>query len=153
MKKALALLLALMTLGAACAGAANRTFELRFEDGFSLALPQGWVAYPPAADDGVRYALGDGEGRYLYILAQPSEFGDAAALQAALARRTDCEMTGALDLNGQPSAAFIAAGLNAGGCATLLGGRVFVFLFTPQDDADFMQLAAQIMASFRLETR
>lgn len=148
MKRWFAALLALALLCAACACAEDGGgFELRFEDGFSLTLPAGWVSYP--ARDGVRYALGDGAGRYLYILARDGDFADFAALQAAVARREHCETTGELDLNGQPFAAFIASDINASGCATLLDGRAFVFLFTPQDDADYMQVVAQVMASFR----
>ena len=149
MKKLLALLAVLTLLGAACAGAEGATFELRFEDGFALTLPEGWVGYP-ADGEGVRYALGDGEGRYLYILDAGGGWADLDALRAALSRRAHCETTQRLDLNGQKFTAFIATDLNASGCATLLDGRALVFLFTPQDDADYMQTAAQIMAGFRL---
>lgn len=148
MRKVIALAMVL-ALCAAAACAEGGRFALRFEDGFSLTLPDGWVSYP-AGGDGVRYALGDGDGRYLYILAQPAKVDDFAALQAAVARRANCETTGALDLNGQSFAAFIASDLNASGCATLLDGQVYIFLFTPRDDADYMQTVAQVMASFEI---
>ena len=126
------------------------TFTLRFDEGFSLALPEDWVSYP-AGEDGVRYALGDGSGqRFLYILSEPTELSDIDRLCAAIEAREDCGKAGRLDLNGQPFAAFIAPGMNASGCATLLNGEMLVFLFTPQDDPDYMLEVAGIMAGFRL---
>ena len=150
MKRWICLLLAL-GLCAACAFAGEGgAFTLSFDEGFSLDLPAGWVSYP-AGEYGIRYALGDGTGtRYLYILAQPAAFEDFEALQAAVGRRQNCETTSALNLNGQRFTAFIASDLNASGCATLLGGEQLTFLFTPQDDRDYMLVVAEIMASFRL---
>ena len=149
MKRWICLLLAL-ALPAACACAEGAAFTLRFDEGFSLRLPAGWVSYP-AEGAGVRYALGDGTGgRYLYILAQDAPFEDFDALQAAVAEGGR-EPTGALDMKGQPFAAFIAPDLNASGCATLLGGELITFLFTPQSDSEYMLAAAQIMDSFALD--
>ena len=148
MKRAACLVLALL-LCAACA-AESGAFTLKFDEGFSLSLPSGWVSYPPS--EGVRYALGDGTGaRYLYILAGPADYADFDAMQAAIARREHCHTTSALDLNGQRFAAFIADDLNASGCATLMNGEMLTFLFTPQDDPEYMLAVAEIMASFRLE--
>ena len=124
-------------------------FPLRFDEGFTLSLPEGWVCYPPRGSD-ARYALGDGSGqRFLYILVQKTELPDFDALQADLGQRSDCEVTSTLDLNGQPFAAFIAPQLNASGCSTLLNGEVLTFLFTPQDDQDYMVAVAEIMGSFK----
>ena len=149
MKRTVCLVLALLLCCAACAEGKG-AFTLRFDDGFSLSLPEGWVSYPPS--EGVRYALGDGSGaRYLYILAGPSEYEDFDALQAAISGRERCQSTSALDLNGQRFAAFIAGDLNASGCATLMNGEQITFLFTPQDDPEYMLAVAEIMASFRLE--
>ncbi len=125
----------------------DQTFELRFDEGFSLRIPRGWVSYP-IRDAAIRYALGDGEGRYLYILGKSADFADFEAMRAALDAREDCGKASPLDLNGQPFAAFIVPGLNASGCATLLDGEAIVFLFTPQNDSDYMLAVAQIMASF-----
>jgi len=127
--------------------AGAETFELHFDEGFSLRIPRGWVSYP-IEDAAIRYALGDGEGRYLYILGQSADFADFEAMRAAIDAREDCGKTSPLDLNGQPFAAFIVPGLNASGCATLLNGEALTFLFTPQDDSDYMLAVAQIMASF-----
>ena len=148
-KKLLCLLLAMCLLAACACAQAEAAFVLRFDEGFSLSLPEGWVSYP-ISDSSIRYALGDGTGeRYLYILAQPSPFGDFEGMQGAIDAREDCGKTSALDLNGQPLAAFIVPGLNASGCATLWNGETLTFLFTPQDDSDYMLTVAEIMASFR----
>ena len=71
------------------------------------------------------------------------------ALCAQIDARDDLGKTSPLDLNGQPFAAFIAPGLNASGCATLRNGEALTFLFTPQDDSQYMLTVAEIMASYR----
>ena len=150
MKKALCLLL-IFCLCAACALAeeAAKPFELRFDEGFSLSLPEGWVSYD-IDDPVIRYALGDGTGeRFLYILAQPTEYEDFDAMRAAIDAREDCGRTSPLDLNGQSFAAFIMPGQNASGCATLWNGEMLAFLFTPQDNTEYMVTVAEIMASFK----
>ena len=38
---------------------------------------------------------------------------------------------------------------NVSGCATVLNGAVLTFLFTPQDDSDYIMQVAEIMGSFR----
>jgi len=130
-------------------GASAEGLVLRFDEGFSLSLPEGWVSYG-VSDPSIRYALGDGAGeRYLYILAQEADYADFEAMSAALDAMPDCGKTSPLDLNGQPFAAFIAPGLNASGCATLWNGETLMFLFTPQDDSDYMLTVAEIMASFK----
>ena len=147
MKKLLVCLLAL----ALCAGLAlaetGATFALRFDEGFRLSLPEGWVRYPPEGE-GVRYILGDGAGRWMYILAEPSDLAGFDALREAVDAHAGWGRSSLLDLNGQPFAAFIAPELNASACATLLNGETLTFLFTPQDDPDFMLTAAEIMASY-----
>ena len=151
MKKLLCLLMILGLLAGLTVAVGEEkapTFTLRFDEGFSLALPEGWLSYP-AGEGGIRYALGDGEGRYLYVLAQKVDFETFEQLQLAIEARGDCGKTSELDLNGQPFAAFINAGLNASGCATLMNGEMLTFLFTPQDDSDYMLTVAEIMASFK----
>lgn len=149
MKKTLACALILACL-AACGALAEGggTFTLRFDEGFCLSLPEGWVSYPPA-DGGARYVLGDGAGRMMYILAEPSDLADFDALRAAIDAHAGWGKSSPLDLNGRPFAAFIVPELNASGCATLLNGESLTFLFMPQDDSDFMLTAAEIMASYR----
>ncbi len=149
MSKRMICLLIALCLCAGCALAeGGEAFTLRFAEGFSLTLPAGWVRYP-VEDETIRYALGDGAGRYMYVLAQPAAFDDFEAMRAAIDARDDLGKASPLDLGGRPFAAFIAPDLNASGCATLLGGEVLTFLFTPQDDSEYMLTVAQIMASYR----
>ena len=133
----------------ACAEPAE-PIALRFDEGFSLSLPADWVSYPPLQDNvDIRYVLGDGAGeRFMYVLAQETDLADIDALRAAIDAREDCTKSSALDLNGQPFAAFIAPGLNASGCATIRDGELLLFLFTPQSDSDYMLTVAEIMASY-----
>lgn len=146
-KKILCLIVALMLIAGCALAEGGERFTLRFAEGFSLSLPVGWVSYP-VDDPTIRYALGDGAGRYMYILAQPSPFDGFEAMRDAIDARADLGKTSPLDLNGQPFAAFIVPDLNASGCATLLNGEMITFLFTPQDDSDYMLAAAQIMAGY-----
>ena len=148
MKKLMCLALALCLLGAV-ALAGGETFTLRFDEGFTMTLPAGWVSYP-AGEGPIRYALGPaGGGRYLYILAQETDIGDFDAMRAAIEASGVCGKTSPLELNGVQFAAFIAPDLNASGCATIHGGELLTFLFTPQDDSDFMLVAAEIMAGIK----
>ena len=148
MKKITCLML-LMCLCAVGALAEDAGIGLCFDEGFALTLPSGWVRYQ-VSEPGVRYALGDGSGeRFLYILAEPSTYANFEALSAELEAREDCGKISALDLGGQPFAAFIVPGQNASGCATIWNHEVLTFMFTPQSDSDYMLTVAQIMASFR----
>lgn len=149
MKKMLVCLTVALCLCAVSALAEAGVFTLRFDEGFSLTLPSGWVSYP-AGEGPIRYALGAGDGvRFLYILAQPTEIEDFDDMRAAIEARGDCGKTSPLELNGRDFAAFIAPGLNASGCATIHNGELITFLFTPQDDSEYMLLAAQIMAGIQ----
>ena len=152
LKKLLCLTLMLCLCAAfAVAEEGGPTFTLAFDEGFTLALPEGWVSYP-VEDSTIRYALGDGSGeRFLYILAEPTALQTFEEVQSALESGGNIGKTSALDLNGQPFAAFIAQNLNASGCATLLNGETLTFLFTPQSDSEYMLTVARIMASFRLK--
>ena len=69
MRKLLCIVAALCLCTAVALTEAER-FTLRFDEGFALSLPKGWVSYP-AGEGPIRYALGAGDGtRYLYILIQ-----------------------------------------------------------------------------------
>lgn len=151
-RKTLIIIMLALCLSAGCVAVAADSdgFFLRFDEGFILSLPRGWVSYPAGEGD-LRYILGDGAGgRYLYILACPAQGETFEELLTDLEGREDCERISVLKLNGQDFAAFIAPGLNASGCATLLGGERLTFLFTPQDDSDYMLTVSQIMDSFRV---
>ena len=151
MKKLCCLLLAAcLCAGFACAQGEKAAFTVTFDEGFSLSLPGGWVSYP-IQDPVIRYALGDGSGEhFLYILGEPADYPDFEGMQSALDAREDLDRTSPLDLNGQPFAAFIVPGRNASGCATLMNGEAITFLFTPQDDSDYMLAVARIMNSFKM---
>jgi len=147
-RKLLCLVMALC-LCAASALAEGEAFALRFDEGFTLTLPAGWVSYP-AGEGPIRYVLGPGDGAgHLYILAQPTAIDDFEAMRAAIESSGDFGKTSPLQLNGVDFAAFIAPALNASGVATLHNGELLTFLFTPQDDSDFMLVAAEVMGSIK----
>ena len=137
----------IVSLLTTCALAEGGAFTLRFDEGFRLSLPEGWVSYP-SGGGAIRYALGDGAGRYMYILFEETALEDFDALRQAIDAHDGWGKSSPLDLNGQPFAAFVAKDLNASGCATLLDGEALIFLFTPQDDSDYMLTVARIMASW-----
>jgi len=143
---ALALLLYAATLAASAEGG---TFALRFDEGFTISLPEGWVSYP-AGNGPIRYALGPGDGaRFLYIQVQPTDIDNTDAMREAIEKSGQCGKTSPLELNGKDFAAFVAPDLNASGCATIHDGQLITFLFTPQDDSDYMLVAAEIMAGIK----
>ena len=149
MKKVLCVVVALCLCAAVALAEAER-FTLRFDEGFALSLPNGWVSYP-AGEGPIRYALGAGDGTcYLYILIQSTQVDSFDAMRAAIEANADCQSTSLLELNGREFAAFIAPALNASGCATFRDGQLITFLFTPQDDSEFMLEAAAIMASIKI---
>ena len=149
MRKRLIGLALALCLFAASALAEGESFALRFDEGFTMSLPAGWVSYP-VREGPIRYALGPAEGgRFLYILIQPTALEGLDALRGAIEAGGDRGKTSPLDLNGREFAAFIAPGLNASGCATVHDDQLITFLFTPQDDSDYMLVAAEIMASIR----
>ena len=143
---ALALLLYAATLAASAEGG---TFALRFDEGFTISLPEGWVSYP-AGNGPIRYALGPGDGaRFLYIQVQPTDIDTPDAMREAIEKSGQCGKTSPLEQNGKDFAAFVAPDLNASGCATIHDGQLITFLFTPQDDSDYMLVAAEIMGSIK----
>ena len=149
-KKLICLAVALLLCAAALAAyAEGGTFALRFDEGFTMSLPEGWVSYP-AGNGPIRYALGPGDGaRFLYIQVQPTDIDNPDAMREAIEKSGQCGKTSPLELNGKDFAAFVAPDLNASGCATIHDGQLITFLFTPQDDSDYMLVAAEIMAGIK----
>ena len=146
-KKLICLAVALLLCAAALAE--GGTFALRFDEGFTMSLPEGWVSYP-AGNGPIRYVLGSGDGaRLLYIQVQPTDIDSPEAMRVAIENSGQCGKTSPLELNGKDFAAFIAPELNASGCATIHNGQLIVFLFTPRDDSDYMLVAAEIMAGIK----
>ena len=127
--------------------------ELWFEEGFGLTFPAGWVRYAVSEADraaGIRYALGDGSGEhFLYVQMQSTRLDGIEALSGLIGQTEGIEKTGDLTFGEAPFVAFIDDAQNASGCATLWGGEIVTFLFTPQDDSAYMMAATEIMESFR----
>jgi len=149
MKRMFCLLLILLMAVAPAMAQSDEMFTLWFEEGFCLELPKGWASYPvdevSAASD-IRYILGDGESsRHLYILVRESTHSTMESLDAALSAHESYQKTGDLTFCGQQFLAFIDSAQNISGCMTLLDGDLLTFIFTPQDDSDYMLLAASIM--------
>lgn len=130
------------------------SFTVWFEEGFALTLPEGWMRYDVSDADrasGLRYALGDGFGtHFLYIQLTPTGLSDADALESALAACPDYARTGRLTFGGADFVTFIDAARSVSCCATVLGERLAVFIFTPQSDPDYMLAASKLMESFTL---
>lgn len=127
-------------------------YEVWFEEGFALTLPEGWVRYDVSDEDradGIRYILGDGSGeRLLYILLQPARVADIEALGEAVENTDGLAKTGDLSFGDTDFVAFIDSRQNASCVATLWGNDLAVFMFTPQSDSDFMLTASKLMESF-----
>lgn len=153
MKKIICLLLLIILSAMPAIAQEEKMFTLWFEEGFSLNLPEGWVSHPVGAaalEGDIRYILGDAEGaRYLYILYRESTHTAMESLDAALAAHETYEKTGDLTFNGQKFLAFIDPNQNISGCMTLLDGNLLTFIFTPQNDSDYMLLAASIMNHYK----
>ena len=152
MKKLICAILALCLCAGCALGEAGETFTLWFDGEFSLDLPAGWASYPAAGGEaGAQYALGDAAAeKLLYVQRQRVAGIDGFdALKAVLEARSDCSKVQSLELNGQAFATFIMPDANVSGCATVLHGNVLTFLFTPQDDSDYIMQVAEIMASFQ----
>lgn len=127
-------------------------FVLWFDEGFGLTLPAGWVRYDVDAGDakaGIRYALGDGAGKhYLYIQLTDSAYADIEALTDAVDAAQNYMKSGRLTFGGQDFVSFIDQESNASCCATVWGENLLVFIFTPQNDLDYMLDASRMMETF-----
>ena len=134
------------------AGPDAGSFVLWFDEGFGLTFPAGWVRYDVDADDaraGIRYALGDGEGkRYLYIQLTDSAYADIEALTEAVDAAPGYTKSGSLTFGGQDFVSFIDQEKIASCCATVWGENLLVFIFTPQNDPDYMLDASRMMETF-----
>ena len=166
MKKIFCLLMALML----CAGfaafaeteiqpaeiaapAVIETVALAFEDGFALDLPADWKYYPlnaEMAEMGVIYCLSDAAGeRWMYIQKWQSDCADMDQLLEVISGASDPGNSGIRDFNGTEFIIYNIAAENVSCCAAMVDGEVLNFVFTPQDDMDFMAQAVQIIGTFR----
>lgn len=149
MKRLLCALLALLLFS--CALAEQR---VGFEDGFTLALPDGWLHYSltdEMAEQGVLYCLSDAAAEhFLYIQLWSSECEGIEELAELIAEVAQPNASGVYSFGGT---SFIVYDLPEGDvscCAALIGTKVFNFVFSPQSDSEYMVTAAQIMSSFEL---
>ncbi|MBQ6374790.1 MAG: hypothetical protein IJJ45_09940 [Clostridia bacterium] len=129
------------------------SFRVWFEEGFGLELPAGWVSYPVSEaqrSEGLRYALGDGAGeRFLYIECRKSGLSDIDALRDAVSQAEGLSIVDMPEFGGRPFVAFTDEARDVNGCATLWGGEVLSFLFTPgASDADAQ--AGELMDTFEI---
>lgn len=126
--------------------------RMGFEDGFALVLPEGWRYYPldeAMAAQGVVYCLSDAEAQnWLYIQRWDSDCADMNALKALIDRSTEPQTSGVYNFNGQDFVVYDLAEGDLSCCAALWRDSIINFVFTPQSDADFMAVAAQVMDSF-----
>ena len=143
------------TTGAEDAGdAASDTVRIGFEDGFSVELPDGWLYHPTTEDmsrDGVIYCLSDADGAgWLYIQLWNTDCTELTDLKALIDRTTDIQTSGIYSFNGTNFVVYDLTEGDVSCCAALLNGKALNLVFTPQSDADFMAVAAQILNTFEL---
>lgn len=134
--------------------AAADTVRIGFEDGFSLELPDGWLYHPTTEDmsrDGVIYCLSDADGAgWLYIQLWNTDCAELTDLKALIDRTTDIQTSGIYSFNGTNFVVYDLTEGDVSCCAALLNGKALNLVFTPQSDADFMAVAAQILNTFEL---
>ena len=133
---------------------APSTVRMGFEDGFALELPNGWLYHPVSeamAEHGVVYCLSDAEeAGWLYVQSWASECADINALKELVDRTADVQTSGVYAFNGTDFVVYDMTEGDVSCCAALLNGRVLNLVFSPQSDADFMAVAAQILATFEI---
>ena len=130
------------------------TVKLDFEDGFSLQFPKGWLYHPVAedmAEQGVVYCLSDAAGTgWLYIQNWDTDCADMDELKELIDRTTQLQTSGVYDFNGTGFVVYDLTEVDVSCCAAIVGGQVINLVFTPQSDADFMAVAAQILNTFEI---
>lgn len=132
--------------------AAPDTVRIGFEDGFALELPEGWQYHPTTQemkDQGVAYCLSDADGAgWLYVQIWNTDCADINDLKALIDRTADIQTSGIYGFNDTDFVVYDLIESDVSCCASLLGGRVLNLVFTPQSDAGFMAVAAQILNTF-----
>lgn len=134
--------------------AASGGLHVEFEDGFALDFPEGWLYHPTTeamAEQGVAYCLSDADGAgWLYVQNWDTDCADMDALKALVDRTTGVQASSVHAFNGTDFVVYELTEEDASCCAALLGDRVLNFVFSPQSDADFMAVVAQILNTFAL---
>ena len=133
---------------------ASTAVRVGFEDGFALELPEGWLYHAVTeemAEQGVVYCLSNAEGTgWLYIQNWQTDCETLDELKELIDRTALLQTSGIYSFNGT---GFVVYDLSEGDvscCAALLDGRALNLVFTPQSDADFMAVAAQILNTFEI---
>ncbi len=150
-KKLSCILIAVACLsGFACA----EIVRMGFEDGFCLDLPRDWQYYPvddEMAAQGVTYCLSDASAAcWLYIQHWGGDCATIDELHTLVLETEAPRYAGVYDFNGLDCVVYDLADEDISCCCALIDGRIINFMFTPQSNGDFMQLAAEIMASLKL---
>ena len=151
LKKLACILLALTCiLGCACA----ETVRMGFEDGFCLDLPKDWQYYPvddEMAAQGVTYCLSDASSAcWLYIQHWGGECDTVEELHQIILETEAPRFSGIYSFNGIECVVYDLEDEDISCCSAIIDGRIINFMFTPQSDSAYMQLAAEIMGSLNL---
>lgn len=144
----------LLTLACLVSFACAESVRMGFEDGFCLDLPADWQYYPvddAMAAQGVTYCLSDASGsRWLYIQHWGGECATVEELHALVKDTEAPKFSGVYSFNGLDCVVYDLADEDISCCCTLIEGKIINFMFTPQSDGAFMQVAAEIMASLNM---
>ena len=150
--KALTCILMILLLLTGCAGA--QTVRMGFEDGFCLDLPGDWQYYPvddEMAAEGVTYCLSDANAsRWLYIQHWGGECETIDELHAIILETEAPKFSGIYSFNGIECVVYDLDSEDISCCSAIINGRIINFMFTPQSDNAYMQIAAEIMGSLNL---
>ena len=128
--------------------------RMGFEDGFSLELPEGWLYHAVTeemAEQGVIYCLSDAAGTgWLYIQSWTTDCADMDELKELIDRTAQLQTSGIYDFNGTDFVVYDLVEGDVSCCAALMNGKALNLVFTPQSDADFMAVSAQILNTFEI---
>ena len=103
------------------------------------------------AEDGVIYCLSDAAGTgWLYIQNWSTDCADLDALKELIDRTTQLQTSGIYDFNGTDFVVYDLVEGDVSCCAVLMDGKALNLVFTPQSDADFMAVSAQILNTFEI---
>ena len=130
------------------------TVRMGFEDGFALELPEGWLYHlvtEEMAEQGVVYCLSNAEGTgWLYVQNWFTDCATLDELKELIDRTTRLQTSGVYTFNGTDFVVYDLMEGDVSCCAALVDGRALNLVFTPQSDADFMAVAAQILNTFEI---
>ena len=144
----------LLTLACLCSAACAESIRMGFEDGFCLDLPGDWQYYPVSdemAESGVTYCLSNASStRWLYIQHWGGECETIDELHAIILETEAPKFSGIYSFNGIECVVYDLDSEDISCCSAIINGRIINFMFTPQSDNAYMQIAAEIMGSLNL---